>query len=87
MKIASPSHESSSESSEFRAFDRDLRELYTDLPIWGPHGDPMGTPRGPQGDPMGTPWGHPRGLLEDLKGGLRRLLRVLPGIIGGLDVT
>ena len=26
MKIASPSHESSSESSEFRAFDRDLNE-------------------------------------------------------------
>ena len=33
MKIASPSHESSSESSEFRAFDRDFIEgaSYEDL--------------------------------------------------------
>ena len=34
-----------------------FRAVYTDLPIWGPHGDPMGTPR----DPMGTPWG-PHGV-------------------------
>ena len=41
-----------------------VRAVYTDLPIWGPHGDPMGTPWGPHGGILDRPRGHFFGLFR-----------------------